>query len=59
MHDNGSELVKRLMDCGFSESNALDLCMRYAANNQWDELEKYIHTNELLYDDRKQYPSER
>lgn len=58
-HNNGRELINRLVDCGFTESNATDICMRYAANNRWNDLEDYIRANELLYNDWKQYPSDR
>lgn len=52
---NGSELIKRLINCGFTESNAWDICMKYAADGNYSGLEGYIHQQELLYDDRKQY----
>ncbi len=59
MHDNGSYLISRLIKCGFTESNAMDICMKYAADNRWDDLEDYIKGNELFYNDQKQYPSDR
>lgn len=59
MHDNGSALVSRLVKCGFTQSNAEDVCMRYAADNRWDDLEDYIRGNELFYNDQRQYPSGR
>lgn len=52
---NGSELVARLVACGFTESGAWDICMKYAADGNYSGLEGYIHQQELLYDDRKQY----
>ena len=52
---NGSELVARLVACGFTESSAWDICMKYAADGNYSGLEGYIHQQELLYDDRKQY----
>ena len=52
---NGSELIKRLINCGFTESSAWDICMKYAADGNYSGLEGYIHQQELLYDDRKQY----
>ena len=58
-HENGKELIERLIKCGFTESNATDICMKYAADNRWKDLEDYIRANELLYNDWKQYPSER
>lgn len=59
MHTNGRELIDRLVKCGFTESNAVDICMRYASGNRWDDLEDYVRGNELLYNDWKQYPSDR
>ena len=52
---NGSELVARLVACGFTESSAWDICMKYATDGNYSGLEGYIHQQELLYDDRKQY----
>ena len=52
---NGSELVARLVACGFTESNAKDACEKYAAEGDFSGLERFIRQNELLYDDRKQY----
>lgn len=57
--DNGSILIDRLVKCGFTVSNATDICMRYAADNRWNDLEDYVRANELLYNDWKQYPSDR
>lgn len=59
MCENGHEMISRLTRCGFTEPNAVDLCMKYAAEDRWAELEAYIRANELLYDDWKQYPDER
>lgn len=58
-HENSKELIERLVKCGFSESNATEIYMKYAADNRWKDLEDYIRANELLYNDWKQYPSER
>ena len=52
---NGSELVGRLIDCGFTESTAWDTCMKYAADGDFSGLKEYIRQQEILYDDRKQY----
>lgn len=52
---NGSELVGRLMACGFTESSAVDVCQKYAADGNFSGLEEFVHSQELLYDDRKQY----
>ena len=52
---NGSELVARLVACGFTESTARDTCEKYAAEGDFSGLERFIRQNELLYDDRKQY----
>ena len=52
---NGSELVKRLVACGYTESNAIDICQKYAAEGNFSGLLKFIKFVELLLDDRKQY----
>ena len=52
---NGSELIARLVACGFTESAARDTCEKYAAEGDFSGLERFIRQNELLYDDRKQY----
>lgn len=52
---NGSELVNRLISCGFTEPNAWDICMKYASNGDFSGLKEFIRQQELLYDDRKQY----
>lgn len=52
---NGSELVARLVACGFTESSAKDTCEKYAAEGDFSGLERFIRQNELLYDDRKEY----
>ena len=52
---NGSELIARLVACGFTESAARDTCEKYAAEGDFYGLERFIRQNELLYDDRKQY----
>lgn len=52
---NGSELVARLVACGFTEPTARDTCEKYAAEGDFSGLERFIRQNELLYDDRKQY----
>jgi len=59
MYDNGRELIDRLVACGFTESNATDICFKYAADNRWNDLMDYVRANELLYNDWKQYPSDR
>ncbi len=55
-HINGDKLVQRLVNCGWTETNAIDTCMYYAAKGDWDGLEKYIRECELMYDDRREYP---
>ena len=52
---NGSELVARLMACGWMETSAKDTCEKYAAEGDFSGLERFIRQNELLYDDRKEY----
>ena len=52
---NGSELVKRLVACGWTASSAEDICQRYAAAGDFSGLETFIKQMELLYDDRKEY----
>lgn len=52
---NGSELIKRLINCGFSEFTAWDICTKFAADGDYSGLKEFIRQQELLYDDRKQY----
>lgn len=52
---NGSELVKRLVACGWTISNAADTCFQYAAEGKFSELEAFIRQQELLFDDRREY----
>ena len=52
---NGSELVKRLVACGWTASNATDTCFQYAAEGKFSELEAFIRQQELLFDDRREY----
>ena len=52
---NGSELVKRLVACGWTTSNATDACFQYAAEGKFSELEAFIRQQELLFDDRREY----
>lgn len=58
-HENGKELIDRLIKCGFTKFTATDICLKYAADNRWNDLEDYVRANELLYNGWKQYPSER
>lgn len=53
-----ADKVNRLIACGFTEQNALDIYYKYAARGDWDGLEKFIRSCELLYDDQKEYPKE-
>lgn len=52
---NGSELIKRLINCGFSEFTAWDICTKFAADGDYSGLKEFIRQQELLYNDRKQY----
>lgn len=52
---NGSELVKRLVACGYTASSAEDICQRYAAAGNFSGLERYIQEQEWAYDDRREY----
>lgn len=52
---NGTELVERLMVCGYPEEAAVDICRKYASAGDFSGLEAFVRSNELLYDDRKQY----
>ena len=52
---NGSELVKRLVACGWTTSDAADTCFQYAAEGKFSELEAFIRHQELLFDDRREY----
>lgn len=46
---NGSELVARLVACGFTESTARDTCEKYAAEGDFSGLERFIRQNELFF----------
>lgn len=59
MGGNGKALIDRLTSCGYTESDAVDMCLQYASCNRLEELEDYIRANELFFNDWKQYPSER
>lgn len=52
---NGSELVKRLIDCGYTESSATDICQKYEADGDFSGLLKFVKFVEMLMDDQKQY----
>ena len=52
---NGTELVRRLMKCGYTESSATDICQKYAADGDFSGLLKFIKFVEMLMDDQKQY----
>lgn len=50
--ENGRELISRLVRCGFTESNATDICQKYASVKiglRWNHLfnlQKLIMTQE-------------
>ena len=52
---NGRELIDRLIACGYTESNARDICEKYAADGKYDELRDFVLLAEQLYDDRREY----
>lgn len=52
---DGSKYIQRLMDCGWMETSAVEICQKFAADGDFSGLEAFVRSNELLYDDRKQY----
>lgn len=52
------EYIERLVDCGYTEENAIQICRRYADKGDWIGMESFMRLNELLYNDIKQYPKE-
>jgi hypothetical protein len=50
--------VERLLSCGFPVTCAEQMC-RAAAVNGAGEVERLVRSNELFYNDFKQYPSGR
>ena len=53
-----SEIINRLIACGFTEKNAVDICCKYGAKGEWSALEDFVRGCELLYNDQKEYPKE-
>lgn len=53
-----SDKIKRLVACGFTEKNALEIYSRYSRREDWDGLERFTRECELLYNDYKEYPKE-
>lgn len=52
---NGTELVERLIACGFSREKAEEVCRRHFSGGNYSELEALVRRAELFYDDRKEY----
>lgn len=52
---DGSKYIQRLMDCGWMETSAVEICQKFAADGDFSGLKEFIRQQELLYDDRKQY----
>ena len=48
--ENGRELISRLVRCGFTESNATDICQKYASVEDWAALESFIQSAETYHD---------
>lgn len=53
-----SDKIKRLIACGFTEQNAVDAYNKYAFRGDWNGLENFVRSCELLYNDHKEYPKE-
>lgn len=51
--------IERLVACGFTEANAAAIYCNYVSMSDWDGLETFVRTSELIYDDSVEYPSER
>lgn len=48
--ENGRELISRLVRCGFTESNATDICQKYASVEDLAALESFIQSAETYHD---------
>lgn len=55
---NVGETIERLINCGFTEENAVSAFHMYAVRQDWEGLEKLLHNAELIYNDYKEYPKE-
>ena len=52
---NGGKLIQRLINCGYTEANAIDICQKYAADKNLEGLEHFIRLAERFDDDRNEY----
>lgn len=52
---DGSKYIQRLMDCGWMETSAVEICQKFAADGDFSGMKEFVRQQELLYDDRKQY----
>ena len=52
---NGSKLIQRLINCGYTEAYAIDMCQKYAADTNREGLEHFIRLAERFDDDRNEY----
>lgn len=52
---NGRSYIDRLTACGFSEPDAHDVCMRYAAHDDEPGLADFVRETELFFDDRREF----
>lgn len=47
--DSLRELADRLISCGFSEGNAVEICRRYISDGQAEILVSFVEYSEILY----------
>ena len=52
---DGTKYIRRLMDCGWIEASAVEICQKFAADGDLTGLKEFVRQQELIYDDRKQY----
>lgn len=58
METDACEYARRLVKCGFTTKNAQNVCDQFLARYAADELEHFVRTTELIFDDRKEYAKE-
>lgn len=51
-------VLQQLIEHGYSERSAKDIINRFASENDWDGLERFVDTLNPFYNDQKQYPKE-
>lgn len=52
---NSTEMVDRLIRCGFTEQEANETIQKYAGDWDFSGLEAFIRGHELFLDDRREY----